>query len=44
MMFTHLFKDNFIIQVIARWVAKIYLDKSRRISRLIDIKEGIKDD
>ena len=31
-------------QVTARWVAKIYLDKSRRISRLIDIKEGIKDD
>ena len=31
-------------QVTARWVAKIYLDKSRRISRLIDIKEVIKDD
>ena len=31
-------------QVTTRWVAKIYLDKPRRISRLIDIKEGIKDD
>ena len=31
-------------QVTARWVAKIHLDKSRRISRLIDTKEGIKDD
>ena len=31
-------------QVTARWVAKIYIDKSRSISRLIDIKEGIKDD